>query len=44
LIFNSKNFSFVAFAVSIVKNHKQAIAVIISEARHEGNKVPKEKG
>ena len=27
----------------ILKNHKQAIAVGISEARHEGDKVPKQK-
>jgi hypothetical protein len=28
----------------IVKSRKQAIAIGISEARHEGDKVPKEKG
>jgi len=27
----------------IVKNRKQAIAIGISEARHEGDKVPKQK-
>jgi hypothetical protein len=28
----------------IVKSRKQAIAIGISEARHEGDKVPKKKG